>query len=256
MGMDLQQLIEIYWPLLRELKQVLKLFKKVCSNLDADDREWIRQDWSEIFDIATSVQEQFTSVRKLYHNKSVQQMKDLVMIMKTEIDTWRHGCPQVSDVSDSEPVDSEPVDSEPDDSGFDDPESPTKRLKLAEDDDRSTKKGDRLKRQPRTTRTTRKVRIVLRTKTNTNHRPLLWRDDDESNQTPRILPDDPSPRSNAQSFSSNAQAFSSNAQAFSSNDQAFSNSGQQERSRPRGLIGDIMEKNQKKADMDQEMKDS
>ncbi|KAM0267186.1 hypothetical protein ACHAPA_006189 [Fusarium lateritium] len=237
MGMDLQQLIEIYWPLLRELKQALKLFKKVCSNLDADDREWIRQDWSEIFDIATSVQEQFTSVRKLYHDKSVQQMKDLVMIMKTEIDTWRHGCPQVSDVSDSEPVDSEP-----DDSGFDDPESPTKRLKLAEDDDRSTKKGDRLKRQPRTTRTTRKVRIVLRTKTNTNHRPLLWRDDDESNQTPRILPDDPSPRSNAQSFSSNAQAFS--------------NSGQQERSRPRGLIGDIMEKNQKKADMDQEMKDS
>ncbi|SPJ71591.1 uncharacterized protein FTOL_01319 [Fusarium torulosum] len=230
--MDLAQLVQTFWPLLSELEHALRLLKKAYSKLDVDDRKWLRDHWIDIFDIDMTVQEQYTSVRNWYADKPLEELKDLVISIKTEIDLFRHARAQLDDLSDSESADSK----------SDDPGSPTKRLKVAEDDDRSTKKGDRLERQPRTTR---KVRILQRPATNTNCRPLLCKGVDESNQTPRILPDDSNTRNNAWAFLRNG---------------AFSNSGQEERQgsrrRPRGMVARIIEKNQKKAYMDQEMKDT
>jgi hypothetical protein len=231
--MDLAQLVQTFWPLLSELEHALRLLKKAYSKLDVDDRKWLRDHWIDIFDIDMTVQEQYTSVRNWYADKPLEELKDLVITIKTEIDYLRHARAQLDDLSDPESADSKS-----DDSG-----SPMKRLKLAEDDDdRSTKKGDRLERQPRISR---KVRVLQRLATNTNYRPLLCKGVDESNQTPQILPDDSNTGSNAWAFLCNA---------------AFSNSGQEERQgsrrRPRGMVARIIEKNQKKAYMDQEMKDT
>lgn len=239
--------------MLRELKHALKLLNKIYSKADVYDQIWMRDYWIEFLDLETGFQNQFASIRQLYASKPMEEMKGLIIAIESETDVDRNGSLQSDDLSDPGSADSEPLD----------PGSPSKRLKLAEDDDRSTKKGDILERQPRTTRRTR---IVLRTKTNTNHRPLLCKGVDESDQTPRILPDDPSTRSNAKAFANNAgtlsriaRAFPNNAQANSSNAGANSNSGQEEHQdsrRPRGLVALILEKIQKKAGMDQSMKDT
>jgi hypothetical protein len=231
--MDIAQHSQSLWPILSELEHALKLLKKVYSNLNVDERNWLRDQWIEIFDIEMSLQKQYTSVRGWYAGMPLEELKKIVIYIKGEIDILRNDGAQSDDLPDLESADSE----------SDDPGSPTKRLKLAEDDDRSTKKGDRLERQPRTTR---KVRILRRPATDTNHRPLLCKGVDESNQTPRILPDDPNTRSNAWAFSGNA---------------AISNSGQEERQgssrrQPRGMVARIIEQNQKKAYVDQEMKDT
>ncbi|CAJ0551897.1 Ff.00g058760.m01.CDS01 [Fusarium sp. VM40] len=252
--------------MLRELKFALRLLNKFYLKADVSDRKWMRDDWIEFFDLETDFQNQYASIRRLYSSKPMEEMKGLISAIESEIDVYRNGSPQSDDLSDSGSADSEPHD----------PGSPSKRLKLAEDDDRSTKKGDILERQPRTTRRTR---IVLRTKTNTNHRPLLCKGVDESDQTPRILPDDASTRSNAGVFANNAGTFLSNTWAFSNNAmpsanagtwskvvRAFSNNAQakknsdqeehQDSRRPRGLVTLILEKVQKSTGMDQPMKDT
>jgi hypothetical protein len=244
--MDLSQFIQTIRPMLRELKHALKLLNKIYSKADVYDQIWMRDDWIEFLDLETGFQNQFASIRQLYASKPLEEMKNLIIAIESEIDVYRNGSTQSDDLSDPGSADSESHD----------PGSPSKRLKLAEDDDRSTKKGDILERQPRTTR---KTRIVLRTKTNTNHRPLLRKGVAESDQTPRILPDDPSTRSNAEAFASNAWTFPNNAQANSSNTGANSNSGQEEHldsRRPRGLVALILENIRKKAGMDQSVKDT
>ncbi|KAH6955317.1 hypothetical protein DER45DRAFT_616651 [Fusarium avenaceum] len=223
--------------MLRELKFVLRLLNKFYLKADVSDRIWMRDVWIDSFDLETDFQSQYASIRRL-HSSKPKEMKWLINAIEREIDVYRNGSPQSDNLSDSGSADSDL-----------DPGSPSKRLKLAEDDDRSTKKGDILERQPRTTRRTR---IVLRTKTHTNHPPLLCKGVDESDQTPRILPDDASTRSNAGAFLSNAWAFSNNAQAKK-------NSGQEEHQdsqRPHGLVTLILEKIQKSTGMDQPMKDT